>query len=178
MPFYTDVTNGDTITAAKQNALYDDISDLTAGHNHNGVTARVAGRNITFLSLTDNFETNSISYVVRTGGIVSIDVKSTGRVWFYITSCWTINLPASPVGDMFMRINRDSGTEYVYMGRSRYRYRTYPTTIEYTKDYYFTGLSLGNHTFQSEVRVYASVQKLINNGSSDDINFRMFAMEV
>lgn len=183
MAFYTDVNAGDTILAAHPNALYDDISDLTAGHNHNGVTSRIITNNIQWINLSTDFSTASLTWVNRTGALLTFPILNSGNILFKISSTWALSGTAGwTYQTLELRINRDSGTEYVYCGKTGMEDYSAVASINFPFLHYFTGLSVGNHTFQIEAQIgLAGVGVYANNNCSSDPEsniFRMFAMEV
>lgn len=185
MAFYSDVSAGDTILAAHPNALYDDISDLTAGHNHDGSNSRINYNAITTLDLATDFSTSSTSFTARTGATLTVTINNTGRL-FIVTSIsgylqW--DTATAHYINVSFRINRDSGTEYYYIGSSGIYTTTASQLIYYPnidKMKYISGLSVGVHTFTLELAVGQATNLFINNCLSTPTTYhcRMFAMEV
>lgn len=127
--------------------------------------------NISQIILSDDFSTTSVSYVTRTGALVSIiTTKASSNIMFSLSSGWT--KAGSSIA--YIRINLDNSV-YRSIGINNLSgsYFSASGTV------YFSGLSVGNHTITIECKI-TSGDNLSNLASSlpEAGWLEMFAMEI
>jgi len=136
-------------------------------------TASIVAQNIATTRLTDDFSATVGSWTARTGGYVSLTtVKASAKVLVMVSSNW-----GAAGTEVKMRINRDSGTAYVYL---RIFYNTAAMgTIWVGGTTLFSGLTAATHTFS--VDVYGTTGTINNNCTTDSgeqRTFEIIAMEI
>jgi hypothetical protein len=159
MSYSSDVSAGDTILASHHNNLRKDVVDTTGGHIHDGVGSKLIPPNIVSVRLSDDQDIIG-PWQARTGAVVTINVKGSGTVRVSVLfGCGMMN--GTYTNDLLieLRINRDSGTQYVNLGQ--WLFKTNAQNMQYfncnsSGEVLFTGLSAGDHTFQLEIQTYSA----------------------
>lgn len=103
--------------------------------------------NTAYTNLTSNISTTSTSFT-STGISITLNVGSSGVVVIHVTSAVKID-NAQYLGEL--RVNRDSGTEYINCGGLEMGSANARGSI--CKSFIITGLSSGNHTFLIEWQI-------------------------
>ena len=160
------------LASSKMNLLQDNFTALASQASG----SPVLHPNKASVLLTDNFNTNSTSFVTRTGATVSITLRGTACL-LMVRSVWHGGTHINDT-NLIARINLDSGTyrNLGMIGKSNSNINGNVkgfiggTTL-------FTGLTSASHTFVFEVKENSGLT-VYNNCSEEEYVLEMIAMEV
>jgi len=105
------------------------------------------GKNASYISMENDFTATTASFIARTGCVVSLLTRASGRVVLSCNSAWGQN---NSLGRAALRINVDSGASYYYLPTCKAGMNTYELDRS-NSTIIITGLTAATHTFQLEV---------------------------
>ena len=150
------------ISATNMDLMEKNTLDVSSGHTHDGADSKLINSamivlpNINSIRLANAYSApNNENWNARTGAVITLtNTKSPGKILLSIRSQWYTSDAGTdtPSNLLYARINRDSGSEYIYLGVIRLvGWRQYGFL---GGDILYTGLSIAEHTFQYEQRLY------------------------